>query len=149
MIEIAIAVFILLLLMALAVPSLSGVMADRRLRRSFDALNNFVQSAQERSVNEHRAYLISWDKGQLALHPEEPVKEDQDAKISGLPIRKGEAFTLQFPAALIDDPPADWVFWPSGTCEPAVITFKGPDGTWTARYSILTARAELLNYAAR
>ena len=149
MIEIVIAVFILLLMMTLAVPSLSGVLADRRLRRSLDQMNNFVQTAQERSVSEHRAYLISWQEGQLVLHPETPTKEDEGAEMPTLAARKGEGFTLQLPAALIEDPPGDWIFWPSGTCEQAVVTFKGADGSWTARYSSLTAQSELSNYAAR
>ncbi|MGZ5020820.1 MAG: prepilin-type N-terminal cleavage/methylation domain-containing protein, partial [Chthoniobacterales bacterium] len=55
LIEIAISIFILLLILMLAVPSMSGVLADRRLRRSLDAMNDLVRTAQERSVNEHRA----------------------------------------------------------------------------------------------
>ena len=149
LIEIAIAVFILLLLLSLAVPSLTGVMADRRLRRSLDDLNNFVQTAQERSVTDRRPYLIAWQKEQLVLRPEALTKEEEEAPMPALRLRKGDAFVLKLPAALLDDPPGEWIFWPSGTCEPAVITFKGPDGTWTARYSTLTARAELSNYAAR
>jgi hypothetical protein len=64
-------------------------------------------------------------------------------------LRKGNAFVLNLPAALAEEHPADWVFWPSGTCEPAVVTFKGPDGSWTAKYSTLSVRPELTNYAAR
>ena len=53
-----------LLLLMLAVPSLEGVLADKRLRRSLDRFNDLVRQAQERSVADHRAYLIVWrDKG--------------------------------------------------------------------------------------
>ena len=51
-----------MLLVLLAVPSLNGVLADRRLRRSLDSFNNLVRQAQERSVAERRSYLIAWDK---------------------------------------------------------------------------------------
>ena len=149
LIEISIAVVILLLLLALAVPSLTGVLADRRLRRSYDDLNNFVASAQERSLTERRAYLIAWQENQIILRPEALEKNEEKQTFPALRWRKGEAFALKLPAALIEDPPREWVFWPSGACEPAIVTFKGADGTWTARYSSLTARAELSNYVAK
>src|SRR6266699_1370233 len=94
LIEIVITVFILMLVLLLAVPSLNGVLADKRLRRSLDGFNNLVRQAQERSV-------------------------------------------------------AERIFWPSGTCEPAVVEFNGRDGSWSAHYSALSARAELTSYAAR
>ena len=149
LIEIAIAVFIMLLMLSLAVPSLRGVMADRRLRRSLDELNNFVRTAQERSVADRRTYLISWQKDHLILRPEALAKGEDDAPTATLKLRPGDAFILELPAALDDDPPADWAFWPSGTCEPANVSFKGSAGTWTASYSPLTARPALANYAAR
>src|SRR6476659_8264312 len=67
LIELAIAVVLMLLLMMLAVPSVQGVMADRRLRRSLDQFNAIVREAQERSVIERRAYLIVWEKGKIGL----------------------------------------------------------------------------------
>lgn len=149
LIEIVISVFILLLLLTLAVPSLNGVMADRRLRQSLDRMNSFVRLAQERSVTDRRPYLISWEKDHLILRPESLNKDEDREPVATMELRKGDAFVLALPAALAKDPPAEWAFWPSGTCEPAVITYKGPDGGWTARYSPLTARAELSNYATR
>lgn len=148
MIEMAIAVFIMVLLLALAIPSLNGVLKDRRLRRSLDEMNKLVHSAQERSVTERRPYLISWQKDQLILRPESFAKEEAKEPTTIMRLRKGDAFLLRLPLALIDDPPADWIFWSSGTCEPAIVSYKGVDGSWTAKYSTLTARAELTNYAA-
>ena len=149
LIEIAIAVFIMLLMLSLSVPSLRGVMADRRLRRSLDDLNNLVRTAQERSVTERRVYLISWQKDHLVLRPEAFGKGEEAAPTSTLQLRRGDAFELQLPAALTDSPPAEWAFWPSGVCEPAVVTFKGVDGSWSASYSPLTARPALSNYATK
>lgn len=149
MIEIAIAVFIMLMLLLLAVPSLNGVLADRRLRRSLDAMNNLVRTAQERSVADRRPYLILWDKDRLVLRTEAMEKGEDPEPTAILPLQKGDAFVLQLPAALTDDPPAEWVFWPSGTCEPAVVSYKGVDGSWTANYSSLTARPVLSRYVAK
>jgi Tfp pilus assembly protein FimT len=63
LIEIVLAVFILMLLLMLAVPSVDGVLADRRLRRSLDSFNDLVRQAEERTVKEQRAYQIVWEKG--------------------------------------------------------------------------------------
>jgi prepilin-type N-terminal cleavage/methylation domain-containing protein len=149
LIEIVISVFIILLMLAVSVPSLKGVMADRRLRRSLDDLNRFVRLAQERSVVDRRSYLIAWRKDRLVLVPEGFKKEEKKVPIATLQLRRGDAFVLSLPAALTEKPAAEWVFWPSGTCEPAIVTFKGVDGSWTANYSSLTARAELSNYAVK
>lgn len=146
LIEISIAVFILLLLILIAVPSLNGVMADRRLRRSLDNLNRFVQQAQQRSITERRPYLIVWGKDNLALRPEAVAKADEDKPTDVYKLQRGDAFQLSLPAALEKSPPAQWIFWPSGTCEPAVVSFKGVDGNWVANFSPLTARAELTKY---
>ena len=63
-------------------------------------------------------------------------------------LRKGEAYVLQLPAALADDPPPDWAFWPSGIVRAGGQSpTKGEDGAWTANFSALTARAEIATYA--
>lgn len=149
LVEMAIAVFIMLLLMGLAIPSLSGVLKDRRLRRSLDDINRLVRTAQERSVSERRPYLVSWQKDNIIVRPETVTKAEAKGPTARMVLHKGDALLLKLPSALVADPPADWVFWPSGTCEPALVSFKGADGTWTAKYSALTAQSELTNYATR
>src|SRR3954471_24393842 len=98
LIEIAICVAILLMLMLLAVPSVSGVLADRRLRHSLDEFNKLVQQAQERSVLEHRAYLISWEKESVVLGPETPAKGE--GPLAVFKLARGEAIQLNLTAAL-------------------------------------------------
>jgi type II secretory pathway pseudopilin PulG len=149
LIEIVIAVTIALMLLLIAVPSLNGVLADRRLRSSLDRFNALVQRAQQQSVTEHRAYLIVWDDKSVELRPEVPGKGDETSAADVFPLARGESLTLTLPAALTKHPPAQWIFWPSGICEPAIVQFKGRNGTWKADYSALTARSNLLNYAAR
>lgn len=147
LIEIAISVAILLMLLLLAVPSLNGVLADRRLRHSLDEFNRLVQQAQERSVTEHRPYILAWARDHVELRPEAPEKDEAPAAVYHL--ARGEAIQLNLTAALLPDIPAEWIFWPSGNCEPATIAYKGANGTWTANYSPLTARADVTGYAAR
>ncbi len=149
LIEIALSIFILMLLLMLAVPSLSGVIANRRLKQSLDSFNQLVRQAQERSVTERRAYLIVWGKSSVVLKPEIFTKDEEEKATAVLRLPKGSWIKVSLPAALIGKPPAEWIFWPSGTCEPARVQFRGPAGTWTADYSPLTAQPELTQYAAR
>jgi type II secretory pathway pseudopilin PulG len=138
-----------MLLLMLAVPSLSGVIANRRLKQSLDSFNQLVRQAQERSVTERRAYLIVWGKSSVVLKPEIFTKDEEEKATAVLRLPKGSWIKISLPAALIGKPPAEWIFWPSGTCEPARVQFRGPAGTWTADYSPLTAQPELTQYAAR
>jgi type II secretory pathway pseudopilin PulG len=149
LIEIALSIFILLLLLVLAVPSFSGVIANRRLKQSLDSFNQLVRQAQERSVTERRAYLIVWGKNSVLLRPEVFGEDEEEKPTAVLGLGKGSWIKVSLPAALMGKPPAEWIFWPSGTCEPATVQFRGPAGSWTANYSPLTAQSELTQYAAR
>jgi len=149
LIEIALSIFILLLILVLAVPSLSGVIANRRLKQSLDNFNQLVRQAQERSVTERRAYLIVWGKNSVLLRPETFAEGEEEKPTAVLGLSKGNWIGISFPAALTGKPPAEWIFWPSGTCEPATVQFKGPAGAWTAKYSPLAVQPELTQYAAR
>lgn len=148
LLELAIAIFIMVIILMLAVPSLNGVLADRRLRRSLDAFNSVVRQAQERSVTERRSYLITWHDGKIGLRPEGLMQGEDDEPEPLMTLGRGESLRFSFPAAITEDPPAEWVFWPTGNCEPAVVRYRGKDGGWTANYSPLTGRAEIISYVA-
>lgn len=149
LIEIVIAVAILMIILLLAVPSLTGVLADKRLKRSLDNFTSLVNEARERSVTEHRPYLIVWDGKGFDVRPEVFAKGEKPAPPPPSPFANSDAVKISFPAALTKDPPAEWIFWPTGTCEPAIVQFSGRDGTWTASYSTLSSRPDLIKYAAK
>jgi type II secretory pathway pseudopilin PulG len=149
LVELTIAVVILMVIMLVTVPSVKGVLADRQLRRSLDDVNRLVLQAQERSMTERRSYLIIWRNKQFALRPEGFIRGEDRKPIATVNFKKGESFTITFPSAIEEEPPSEWIFWPSGNCEPAVVTYRGTSGSWKAKYSALTARPELLNYAVK
>ena len=149
LVELVLAIGIMLVILMLAVPSLNGILADRALRRSLDDMNRLILQAQERSIAEGRSYLIVWRNKQFLLRPEGFFKGESRQPVASLKWQKGDAFTLSFPAAIEEEPPSEWIFWPSGNCEPAVVTYRGPNGAWKANYSALTARPELEYYAVR
>jgi prepilin-type N-terminal cleavage/methylation domain-containing protein len=149
LVEIVIAIFILLLLVLLAVPSLNGVLADKRLHRSLDRFNDLVRQAHERSLAEHRAYLIVWNDTSISLQPAAFLKTEEHQPIDTIPITRHDRWSLELPAALMKKVPAEWIFWESGACEPARIRFASNDGSWTTEYSALSGLGELRTYAPR
>jgi len=149
LIEIILAVAILVLLLLLAVPSITGVFKDRQLRRSLDSFNTLVNKAHEQSVAERRPYLLVVGKNSIEVRPEVITKDDEPAPVAAHQLSDRDSLKMTFPAALIKDPPPEWIFWPSGVCEPVVIDYAGPNGSWTVTYSALNARPEIKRYAAK
>src|SRR5436190_12856126 len=111
LVELAIAVVILVLLLMLAVPSMSGVLADRRLRKSLDGFNAVVREAQGRSMAERRAYLLILYDGKIGLRPAGLLRGESPEPTVKLKLGRNESFKMSFPAALVEDPPPEWIFW--------------------------------------
>jgi len=149
LVELVIAVLIMAILMLLAVPSMEGVLADRRLRRSLDGFNKIVREAQERSIAERRPYLIVWFDGKVGLRAEGLARGEAPEPAVKMKLARNESLKISFPAALVEEPPPEWIFWPSGNCEPAVVSYQGKNGKWTASYSPLTARGDIVAYVAK
>ena len=149
LIETIIAIFILLLLVSLAVPSLNGVLADKRLHASLNRFNELVRQAHAHSLAEHRAYLIVWNDGQISLQPAAFLKTEEHKPIESMPITRREKWRVELPAALSKKVPAEWIFWESGVCEPARIRFASDDGSWTTEYSPLSGLGEITSYVSR
>jgi Tfp pilus assembly protein FimT len=147
LIEIVLTVFILMLVLLLAVPSLTGVLADRRLRQSMDRFNGLVNKAHEQSVAEHRPYLLVIGNKSIEVRPEVSTKDDDPAPVADLPLENRDSVKITFPAAMTKQPPAEWIFWPSGICEPAVVEYFGRSGSWAVNYSALNARPDITRYA--
>src|SRR5215472_7627602 len=104
--EIALSIFILMLLLLLAVPSFSGVIASRRLKQSLDGFNNLVRLAHERSASERRPYLIVWGKNSVLLRPEVFAEDEEEKPTTVFRLGKGIWLRLWLPAALTDKHPA-------------------------------------------
>ncbi|HEX8076663.1 MAG TPA: hypothetical protein VF511_02525, partial [Chthoniobacterales bacterium] len=114
-----------------------------------DDFNAVVREARQRSIKERRPLLIVWDKGQVGLRFEGAARGEEAEPVVKWKLAKDETLKISFPAALLEDPPPEWIFWPSGNCEPAVVSYRGRNGSWTATYSALTARSETVAYVAK
>lgn len=149
LIEIVIASTIMLIIFLLAIPSLTGVLADKRLHRTLDEFTKLVNDARQRSVSQRRPYLLVLGTKNVVIRPEVLQKGEEPPAPLPSPFAGAGSVKISFPAALTPEPPNEWIFWPTGTSEPAVVQFQGRDGSWTATYSALSSQPELTNYAAR
>lgn len=148
LLEICLALAIGVMIILLAVPSISGLLAEQRLKQSFERFDQMAAAAKVKSVTEQRTYALAWDRKGISLKAlgtrESASEEDAGSR---LVFEKDESFDLLRPAALLKDAPSEWVFWHNGTCEPAQISFHGKAGSWLVSYDPLTARGTFLNSA--
>ena len=145
LLEICLALAIGLMIIALSVPSIAGLLAEQRLKRSFERFDQLASTARVRSVTEQRAYGMVWDREGITLRALERGEENAPAQDSGRLVFEGkETYQLKRPAALLKNPASEWVFWRNGTCEPVQIAFQGAAGSWLVNYDPLTARGTFL-----
>jgi hypothetical protein len=139
----------MMIILGLAVPSLTGVLANRRLQHTLDDFGEVVRVARQHSLAEHRSYLVIQDGTKLVVRPEMFLKGETPGNTFEYQVPRGASVKFGFPAALTGEQPAEWIFWPTGTYESAIVDFAGGDGSWTAKYSTLGTPPQLLNYAPR
>src|SRR4030088_298778 len=96
LIEIVIAIAIMMIILLLAVPSLTGVLADKRLRHKLDNFGNLVREAQARSVAEHRTYLIVQDGQNLVVRAEAFAKGEKPTIARQLKLEETEGMQFSF-----------------------------------------------------
>lgn len=133
------------MIIVLAVPSVAGMLAEQRLKQSFERFDRLVSQARLRSVAEQRAYVLAWDRKGITLLPAERLaKGESSGAEARLDFEEKAQFQLRRTAALTSKPPAEWTFWGNGTCEPAEIAFQGQAGSWLVRYDALTGRGTFL-----
>jgi Tfp pilus assembly protein FimT len=144
LLEICLALAIGVMIILLSVPSISGVLAEQRLKKSFERLDALVSAARVRSASEQRAYALVWDREGITLVARERETAGTEDAGQRLAFEDKESFQLRRPAALMKNPPEEWVFWSNGVCEPAEIAYQGAAGSWLVKYDPLTARGTFL-----
>lgn len=153
LLEICVVMFLAMMLMALAVPSLTGVLSERRLQGSFDRFDSMVIEAQRRSITEGRPFVLSWGKnGTVRLYPAEWSDEQRRKRgplVSAVPTAADGRPTIKRASLSPGAAASEWMFWPTGTCEPAIIHSQGPAGEWQAAYNPLSARAKMQLFVSR
>ena len=144
LLEICLVIAIVLLISTIAIPSVTGLFAEQRLKKTFEQFDDFVRRTQLRAVQERRGMVMIWDGEGITVQPDEPKEDDTAGEGDYFAFADG-TFGLERPAALEKKPPVEWLFWRSGTCEPAIIHFAGEAGSWTVQYDPLTVHAAFLD----
>jgi hypothetical protein len=138
------------LLIALAVPSISGLLAEQRLQESFQRFNRLAALAGHDSVVGQRECRLVWDrKGITLFRGKSADGSDAETPEERLDFNDKESFQLQRTATLQKNAPDEWTFWRNGTCEPVQVAYQGPAGKWLVRYDPLTSHATFLSTEVR
>jgi len=143
LIELSLAIAIALVMLMIAVPSVSSFLKNQESNKPFDNFDRLVKKAQSLSLTERRTYVIDLDKDEIVLKPQAAENDSESKGIDRIAVSDKETYTFELPAALVKKPTTEWTFWPSGTREPATISYKGPSGEWRAVYRPLTVKAEV------
>ena len=138
LIEVALAIFLAVMIMMAAVPSVSGLLEQRRAEKQFNEFDGLAKEASSRAVSERRPYVIEWDDTGVTLHPLSPGDSDNADQTKRVEFGEKMVPDLIMPGALVKKPAPVWTFWPTGTCEPVKIVCHVPDAPWTATYDALT-----------
>lgn len=150
LIEIMLAVSIVIMILVMIVPSVSGMSAEKRLLVTFEKFNDVVRKAQLNAVEQQRSWVLVWGEGVVSLQPNEPTPEERLDGGAGaredFEFGEDELYRIERPASLLpaDQTPGEWTFWRSGACEPVFVTYEGPAGAWRAQYNPLTGRGEIV-----
>ena len=136
--EVCIAVFIGVVIMLAAVPSISGLLEEQRSKKLFTQFDDLARVASSRALLQRRPFVLEWDDSGVTLHPLSPTDQDGAQDSTRLDFGKKLAPDLILPASLMKTPLKLWTFWPTGTCEPATVICHVPGSTWTATYDPLT-----------
>lgn len=146
LLEICLALAIGLMIIALAVPSIAGLIAEQRLKKSFERFDQMVGTARVRSVTGQRSHVLVWDKKGISLLLNENATDGAgESTEERLAFARDESYEIRRPATLVKDAPGEWVFWRNGICEPAVVSYTGPAGTWVVNYDALTGRGTFVS----
>ena len=151
LIELMLAIFIAVMIIATVIPNMRGMSGERRLQETFEKFDELTRKAQLKAVSQQRSWSLVWGTGMISLRSNEATPEEIQA--GGANVQEdfihdeNESYVLQRPASLLapKDTRAEWTFWRSGTCEPVIVNYTGPAGTWTAQYNPLTGRGEMID----
>ncbi|HSI13597.1 MAG TPA: hypothetical protein VK961_16245 [Chthoniobacter sp.] len=139
LLEICLTLVIGMVLIMLAVPSVAGLLADQQLHETWDRFEQLVNTARLESIQTQQPCRLVWERHRIVLEAVNP-KAGEGGEISSLPMADDEGYELTRTAALITPAPEEWIFWPNGVCEPAVVRYHGRSGRWQVRFDALSPR---------
>lgn len=160
--EMVVSLFLIVLIISFAAVSMDSVSNESRLRHPSSELNGFAKRALKSAVAEQRSYSVYFYERYFLLretYPEERIPEEgvaldlfktpeekaeeEEAMVTvvrhdlatevGLEVRRWKSKEWIVPNGV------EWVFEPSGLCEPLSVRFTRHDGYVEVDYNPLTA----------
>ena len=161
MIELLVSLFLVVIIFAIAAVSLDAVSDESRLRQPAAELKSFAKKAVKSAVAEQRSYSIFFHPRYFLMRERFPeVRLEEEDKFSlrtpkdfedqqeeativifqhdlddevGIEVRRWNAEEWAVPEGI------EWVFEPSGLCEPLSVRFFRRDGYVEVDFNPLTA----------
>lgn len=143
LLELGIAMFIILLLVGTAIPAISSMIAENRLRQSAKELQLYAMTARRQAMLENRVYEIVLTEKGFVLGPY-LAEENKGAAVNSYNLPTDARYTLQRLGDKEFHPPegAPWLFQPDGLCEPIRARFQREKSWMEFEFNPLTAKAQ-------
>jgi type II secretory pathway pseudopilin PulG len=131
--EICLALFIVLLVLAAAIPATSGLLAEQNLRGEVRELVLFAKTARRQAIQEQRPYQITFSPAGFILEPLAPPVTEKAAPEAAAPFEplvstlpSGTVLTLQRwgDKDWIKPKEERWIFQGTGLTEPLSFRFQ-------------------------
>ncbi|MEI6713802.1 MAG: hypothetical protein WCO60_08615 [Verrucomicrobiota bacterium] len=139
LLEVCMAVAIGMLMVGLAMPSVTGLFAEQRLRSRMIEFEDVVRNAASQSKLGQQEFRMRWYKEGIAVESADTLMALKEKDIPPLvfTFQKDEVFQLKRVAARLEKPMTEWSFWPNGIREPVEVGYTGPLGVFALRFGAL------------
>ncbi|MEY5025293.1 MAG: hypothetical protein RLZZ244_821 [Verrucomicrobiota bacterium] len=150
LLELCMALMVALLMLAIAVPSVSGVLAERRLRDRMVEFEAVVRTAAQRARESGAEVRLQWLKGGLGFQSDQVAGPSggrigaEEKPVLVFEFEKDERFELKRVAARDKSPAPEWSFWPAGLREPVEVAYSGNKGWWVLRFGAVSPDPDLV-----
>ena len=147
LLEMLAAVTIALMMIGLALPSMRGLLAEKRLRERMAEFEEVVRQAASLAKSSRQEVRIRWFKEGLGVVTEN-TRADEVPSIA-FEFQKDEVLELRRVAARQGNPPPEWSFWPNGIREPVEVACSSPQGVWGLRFGPFVPDPDVIVMQAR
>lgn len=149
LLEIGIVLFILMMLVGIAIPMISSLIAEERLREHARALLLYARTARRLAVSENRPYEILFSEHGFLLQPHLAAGTGNGDVVSSHDLGKEDTYSLERWGDEEFTKPVDqtWIFQPEGICEPIRVHFQDRKNWIEIGFNPLTARAQEETYS--
>lgn len=144
LLELGLVLFILLLIAGIAMPMMSSLIAEERLRATTHELQLYARTARRLAMTENQPYAIKLAEKGFVLEPYGADKAQKEDILHARKLPSNAAYTVQRWGKKAFRKAADetWIFQPDGLCEPVRFHFQEGKNWIEFGFNPLTAAAQ-------